>query len=346
MPAPRSVHVAIRLTFAAVGLAPQRMAAWLVALAVCIAASVPSAADEAPDEARQRGERLMLLSADGEECRELCIVPGYPSIGSPTFSPDGAFIAMDGIAPGRQLGDTALLVIRSDGTELKVLGDGGMPSWSADGKQIAFSRWGNETGGVWVIDASGDPASARLIDSAGWGIQWSPDGRFWAYQKAGQLVIRNVETGRVVRQPPPSSALPIQWTWNFAWAPDSRSLCSVVRLPNGQEAVAVQKLAIPLAEAQPERAANDDGPLARMPVGDVRLLCTGDEFDEDIAWHPNGRRVTFTGHSVPLDKRQVYECDPTRDGMPQILPGQTATHNVDQCWSPDGTKMIYVGQFD
>ena len=231
MPAPRSVHVAIRLTFAAVGLAPQRMAAWLVAFAVCIAASAPSAADEAPDEPRQRGERLMLLSADGEECRELCIVPGYPSIGSPTFSPDGAFIAMDGIAPGLQLGDTALLVIRSDGTELKVLGDGGMPSWSADGKQIAFSRWGNETSGVWVMDASGDPASARLIDSAGWGIQWSPDGRFWAYQKAGQLVIRNVETGRVVRQPPPSSALPIQWTWNFAWAPDSRSLCSVVRLP-------------------------------------------------------------------------------------------------------------------
>ena len=196
------------------------------------------------------------------------------------------------------------------------------------------------------MDASGDPASARLIDSAGWGIQWSPDGRFWAYQKAGQLVIRNVETGRVVRQPPPSSALPIQWTWNFAWAPDSRSLCSVVRLPNGQEAVAVQKLAIPLAEAQPERAAGDDGPLARMPVGDVRLLCTGDDFDEDIAWHPNGSRVTFTGHSIALDKRQVYECDPTRDGMPQILPGQTATHNVDQCWSPDGTTMVYVAQFD
>ena len=166
MPAPRSVNFPPRLSFAAGGLALQRMAAWLVALAVCIAASMPSAADEAPDEARQHGERLMLLSADGEQCRELCIVPGYPSIGSPTFSPDGAFIAMDGIAPGRQLGDTALLVIRSDGTELKVLGDGGMPSWSADGKQIAFSRWGNETSGVWVMDASGDPAtcsSSRIV---------------------------------------------------------------------------------------------------------------------------------------------------------------------------------------
>ena len=76
MPVPRSVHFATSLSFAAVGLAPQRMAAWLVAFAVCIAASTPSAADEAPDEARQRGERLMLLSADGAECRELCIVPG------------------------------------------------------------------------------------------------------------------------------------------------------------------------------------------------------------------------------------------------------------------------------
>ena len=59
---------------------------------------------------------------------------------------------MDGIAPGLQLGDTALLVIRSDGTELKVLGDGGMPSWSADGKQIAtITGYGGDVYRVEVV---------------------------------------------------------------------------------------------------------------------------------------------------------------------------------------------------
>lgn len=345
MPAPRPVHGASQAPFSEAVRSPYGKAVWLVALAAGIAAGGASAANEAPSGARQGGERLMLLSADGDPSRELCIVPGYPSIGSPTFSPDGAFIAMDGIAPGHQLVDTQLLVVAADGTGLRVLGDGGMPSWSADGKQLAFSRWGDKSG-VWVMDVSGDPASARLIDNAGWGIQWSPDGRFWAYQKGGQLVIRSVDTGRIVRQPPPSSVLPVQWMWNFAWAPDSRSLCGVVRLPNGQEAVAVQKLSIPLAEAPPERSEGNDGPLARMTAGDVRLLCTGDDFDEDIAWHPDGKRVTFTGHSAALDKRQVYECDPTRDGMPRILPGQTLTQNVDQCWSPDGKTMVYIAQFD
>jgi len=316
-------------------------AAWLLVIVIVARAPLSAA-----DEPKQHGERLMLLSADGEDCRELCFVPGYPSIGSPTFSPDGALVALDGIAPGAQLGDTKLLVIRADGADLRVLGDGMMPSWSADGKRIAFSRSGSEKYGVWVIDASGDPATARQIDKEGWGIQWSPDGRFWAYTKGGQLVIRSAETGKFVRQTATPDALPIQWMWNFAWAPDSQSLCGVVRLSNNQEAVAVAKLAIPLAEAAPARPAEGDGLLARMPVGSVRLLCTGDEFDEDIGWHPDGKRITFTGHSAEVGKRQVYQCDPTRDGMARIVPGQTPTHNVDQCWSPDGTKLLYVAQFD
>ena len=148
-------------------------AAWLLVIVIVARAPLSAA-----DEPKQHGERLMLLSADGEDCRELCFVPGYPSIGSPTFSPDGALVALDGIAPGAQLGDTKLLVIRADGADLRVLGDGMMPSWSADGKRIAFSRSGSEKYGVWVIDASGDPATARQIDKEGWGIQWSPDGRF------------------------------------------------------------------------------------------------------------------------------------------------------------------------
>jgi TolB protein len=323
---------------------PRRAAAWLLAIAVCIAgrACVAAAAAEAAAESRPQAEKLMLLSADGEECRELCVVPGYPMIGSPAFSRDAAFIAMDGIAPGGELSDTELLVVRADGTGLRVLGDGMMPSWSSDGKRIAFSRNRTDKYGVWVMDASGDPASARRIDDDGWGIQWSPDGLYWAYRKSGRLVIRSVETGRFIHQTVSPDVPPIDWTWNFAWGPDSRSVCGVVTLSNGQEAVAVQKLDLPFAEAMPERPAEVGGLLAQMPVGGVRLLCTGDDFAEDIAWHPNGRRIAFAGYSAALGRRQIYECDPTQDGMPRSLPGQTPTNNIDQCWSPDGTKLAYV----
>lgn len=308
----------------------------LVALAACA---------EAADESRLRAEKLMLLSADGSECRELCTVPGYPTIGSPAFSPAGDLIALDGIAAGGELADTELLVVRADGTEPRVLGDGMMPSWSADGKRLAFSR-NRGGGGVWVIDASGDPATAEQIDPAGWGIQWSPDGKFWAYQRAGRLVIRVAETGKVVHQVRAADAPPITWTWNFAWGPDSRSLCGVVTLTNGQEAVAVQNLELPLAEARPDAPEEGRNLLDRMPVGGVRLLATGDNFAEDVAWHPHGRRICFTGHSASLGRDQIYECDPTQDGMPRAVPGQTPTANVDQGWSHDGTTLVYVAHVD
>ena len=324
----------------------RRAVAWLVALVIGVAGHASVAADsaEAPDESRQQAEKLMLLAADGTECRDLGTVPGYPRIGSPAFSPDGAFIALDGIAPGGDIFDTALLVVRADGTGLKVLGDGAMPSWSADGKRIAFSRFQSGQG-VWVMDAAGDPASARLIDKEGWGIQWSPDGRFWAYERSGRLVIRDVDTGKVVHQVRTAEAPAITWMWNSAWGPDSRSLCGVVRLTNGQEAVAVQKLELPSAEARPE--AREPGDLlAGLPVGGVRLLCTGDDFAEDVAWHPHGRRIAFPASSTPRNRRQIYECDPTQDGMPRIVTGQAPTDNVDQCWSPDGKTLVYVAHFD
>lgn len=78
----------------------RRAVAWLVTLVIGVAgrACVAGGSAEAPDESRPTAEKLMLLAADGTECRDLGTVPGYPMIGSPAFSPNAAFIALDGIA--------------------------------------------------------------------------------------------------------------------------------------------------------------------------------------------------------------------------------------------------------
>lgn len=241
----------------------------------------------------------MLLSADSTACRELCSVPGYPNIGSPAFSPAGDLIALDGIAAGGQLADTEPLVVRADGTEPRVLGDGVMPIWSADGKRLAFSRNGGG-GGVWVIDASGDPTTAEQVDPAGWGIQWSPDGNFWAYERAGRLVIRVVKTGKIVHQVRAADAPPVTWMWNFAWGPDSRSVCGVVRLPNGQEAVAVQKLDLPVAEALPDAAALGRDQIYECdPAQDGMPRAVPGQTptaNVDQGWSPDGTTLVYVAH--------------------------------------------------
>ena len=118
-------------------------------------------------------EMLMLLSHDGKHLRPLCDVPSHPTIGSPALSPAGDMIACDGTRPGMSYEGTELLLMKADGTDVECLGNGAMPSWSADGKRIACSC--NAPRGVWVLDLA--TKKRELIDKDGWGIQWSPDGK-------------------------------------------------------------------------------------------------------------------------------------------------------------------------
>ena len=122
------------------------------------------------------------------------------------------------------------------------------------------------------------------------------------------------------------------WGWNMAWSPDSRSLCGVVQLPDGQTALVVQSLKLPEAEQ------------GGNPVG-IRFLSVGRDTNQDVAWHPSGKRVVFTAFSAQIGRLQMFEFDPTKNSLPSLVAGQTATINSDLCWSADGKTLVYVAQF-
>ena len=283
-------------------------------------------------------EMLMLLSHDGKHLRPLCDVPSHPTIGSPALSPAGDMIACDGNRPGTSYEGTELLLMKADGTEVECLGNGAMPSWSADGKRIAFSC--NAPRGVWVLDLA--TKKRELIDNEGWGIQWSPDGKYWAYSRRGALVVKNVATGEVQEQKSHFGENQLYWGWNMAWSPDCREVCGVVQLQN-QNAVAVQSLVLPQAELSPIDPNNGAHRLGR---GFIRLFSVGQEINRDVAWHPSGHRIVFTAFLAPADRFQMFEFDPSRDALPHPVVGQTATNNLDQCWSADGKTMVYVAHFN
>jgi Tol biopolymer transport system component len=209
------------------------------------------------------------------------------------------------------------------------LGIGAMPSWSVDGKRLAFSC--NVPRGVWVIDL--ETKKRELIDTEGWGIQWSPDGRYWVYSRGGSLIVRNVATGEVHQQDSTIGDSQPFWGWNMAWSPDSRSLCGVVQLRNSQTAVVLQSLQV----LEAEEGANRDG---------IRLVSVGREINRDVAWHPSGNRIVFTAFSAATGRFQMFEFDPTIDSIPSVVAGQTATNNFDQCWSADGKTLVYIAHFN
>ena len=53
----------------------------------------------------------------------------------------------------------------------------------------------------------------------------------------------------------------------------------------------------------------------------------------------------FTAFSAPIGRSQLFEFDPTKDSIPSLVAGQTATNNRDQCWSADGKTLVYVAHF-
>ena len=287
----------------------------------------------------KKPEMLMLLSHDGKHVRPLTDVPSHPTIGSPALSPAGDLIACDGNRPETSYEGTELLLMKADGTDVECLGNGAMPSWSADGTRLAFSCAAPR--GVWVLDLA--TKKRELIDKDGWGIQWSPDGKHWAYSRRGALVVKNVATGEVHEQDSHVGDNQVFWGQNMAWSPDGLSVCGVVQLRNAQTAVVVQSLDLPQAEA-PLVAARAQG-VDRLGRGAMRLFAVGQDINRDVAWHPSGQRIVFTTLSAATGRFQMFEFDPSKDAIPSLVAGQTATSNFDQCWSADGKTLVYVAEF-
>ena len=301
-------------------------------------AAVGADSPSGSDQRTKKPEMLMQLSQDGTVVRKLCDVPTHPTIGSPALSPAGDLIACDGNRPGTSYQGTELLMINADGTNVECLGNGAMPSWSADGTRLAFSCFAPR--GVWVLNLA--TKKRELIDNEGWGIQWSPDGKYWAYSRRGALVVKNVATGEVHEQVADFRDDQVVWGQNMAWSPDGRSLCGVVHLRNNQSAVVVEMLELPRAEA-PLAAANPQD-VDQFDGGGMRLFYVGQDINRDVAWHPSGHRIVFTTFSAPTGRFQMFEFDPTKDSMPSLVAGQTATNNFDQCWSADGKTLLYVAE--
>ena len=247
-------------------------------------------------------------------------IPGYPIINSPEISPDSKWIAVDGWKSGENNVAAHNFVVNVETKEVRDLGVGCIPGWSADGRKIALSKY---SGGVFIRDFEGTPPREELIDQQGWAIQFSPDGLKTAYVKQNNLVVHNLKTGKK-RFVFPERQSPYSYIeHNFTWSPDSNRICFKGHRPNGEVDVGIVS------------ATGDDPKL--------RVRCDGRRVQSDFAWHVDGKRLMFPYSPAGGEFVQTHWLDPDGDDLPVRYPRQLEGRQTSGlCWSRDGKTFVYM----
>lgn len=185
-------------------------------------------------------------------------------------SPDGTEIAFDSDREGVR----AVFVADADGHHVRrVSGDGfaAVPSWSPDGRQLAFVKAEADKPQVWnlwIVDL-GTLELKRLTSYAygePWGGSWFPDGRRIAYSHEDKLVVMNLDTGARRTYDSPVAG---QLVRTPAVSPDGRRIIFQVY--------------------------HDGAWLLNVTNGSMRRVLD-DPSAEEYTWAPDGHRVAFHSH--------------------------------------------------
>ena len=285
-------------------------------------AAVADEIEDAASKDASRGPQIEIyaMNADGTNARKVAAIPNFPIINSPEISPDGKWVAVDGWNSDQNTQDAHNLIVNLETGRVKDLGIGCMPTWSVDGKWIAYSKYQPE-GGVFIREVDGD--DVRLIDQNGWGIQWSPDGFKLAFTRDGNIIVYDF-IADLAREIFPPDEQPYSYIyWNCKWSPDSKRICFKGRRPDKSVDIAIV-------------SATGGSPK-------LRVVCEGQDYNEDIGWHPGGSRVTIPRQAMPGQPGQIYEFDPDKEKPPVLLAGQPADrNNAGMCWSRDGKAFYFV----
>lgn len=122
-------------------------------------------------------------------------------------SPDGRFIAFDSDRDGER----AVYIADANGENVRrVTGEGfaAVPSWSPDGRRLAFVRAEGDRPRVWnlwLLDIESGDATRVTSHRVGqpWGAAWFPDGKRIAYSHETRLIVRSLEDGSQFVYPSP-----------------------------------------------------------------------------------------------------------------------------------------------
>jgi Tol biopolymer transport system component/imidazolonepropionase-like amidohydrolase len=211
------------------------------------------------------------------------------------------------------------------------------PSFSPDGRRVAFRGERNGRTGLWMLglDSVRPQQLTQLSNPDGFDghSSWSPDGRFIAFARAlppdsanprGRFVIMSLHVGSRTLRELAITGIPGRFVSDPVWQPGGKEIAFVTRRPTGEEGGRVWMVAASGGQARP---ITDESVRALFP-----------SFSAD------GRRLAYFA-ADSAGKMQVWVQEIASGNVAAPAPIRVTNHaDVTPTrirWAADGSELLY-----
>lgn len=230
------------------------------------------------------------------------------------------------LAQGREKEPTDLHVV-----PLAVsLGDQYTPTFSPDGRQVAFT-WNGERQNnfdiyVKLINSSSAPLRLTTSEQIDYSPAWSPDGEWIAFCRGsdtgGGAIWMVPALGGAERRLADLKAPGSPWNRALAWTPDSKKLVVAAPFESGE------RLGLQLVDVN---------------TGAIKTITRPPGSDEDMypAVSPDGRFIAFTRDiGRGISRIMVVSFN---DETPELISASSQhVYNARPAWTPDASHIVFV----
>jgi len=320
----------------------------------------------------RQGGGLFVMGRTGEAVRRVTSA-GF----NPAWSPDETRLVYAtehvGLLPLNVESRSEIWIADVATGETQLINDGNavLPTWSPDGRWIAFTvRSGDRTQhDIWIIPAEGgEPLPVTSDIPTDWGATWSPDGAFiyFSSDRGGSMNLwrlpMNQRSGLPTGEAEPVTT-PSTFVAHPAISGDGQSIAysQVLMTQNIEKATlglgpGVLSDPIPLTSGSRQWSSPDPSPDGSMvsfysrdlPEGDLYVVrengtglrrVTGDSaLDRVPRWSPDGTRLAyFSNRSGAL---QLWAIGADGSGDEQLTAGGSGSVCA---WAPDGSRIAVNG---